>query len=45
MRYTEEKPEKGTYHCMSCGQPVVIDDKTNTLPPCPKCGKTRYLKF
>ena len=33
---------KGTYTCTNCGQIVVLDDDTDTLPPCPKCSETEY---
>ena len=39
---TGEKPGDGTYICKICGQKVVLDDITDTLPPCPKCKKTKY---
>ncbi|WP_089280854.1 zinc ribbon-containing protein [Anaerovirgula multivorans] len=35
---------KGTYICKKCGQRVVLDDHTDTLPPCPKCYHTEYRK-
>lgn len=41
---TGEKPGKGTYHCTKCGCEVVLDDDTDTLPPCPKCNHTEYTK-
>ena len=41
---TGEKPGKGTYKCTKCGQPVVLDDTTDTLPPCPKCHNTKFTK-
>lgn len=44
MNSTGEKPGKGTYVCTVCGQKVVLDDKTDTLPPCPKCSATTYNK-
>lgn len=44
MPTTGEKPGKGTYICKSCGQSVVLDNHTDTLPPCPKCNKTEYRK-
>lgn len=44
MYTTGEKPGKGTYVCMFCGQKVVLDDHNDTLPPCPKYGKTTYRK-
>lgn len=41
---TGEKPGKGVYECETCGQKVVLDDTTDTLPPCPKCGGTTFTK-
>ena len=42
MSTTGEKPGKGVYVCKNCGKRVVLDDSTDTLPPCPKCHKTEY---
>ncbi len=42
MSTTGEKPGIGTYQCTKCGQNVHLDDKTDTLPPCPKCDGTNY---
>lgn len=42
MSNTGEKPGKGVYTCKKCGQQVVLDDNTDTLPPCPKCEATNY---
>lgn len=44
MATTGEKPGKGTYICKKCGQMVVLDDTTDTLPPCPKCSNTEFYK-
>jgi len=44
MPNTGEKPGKGTYVCKACGAIVVLDDATDTLPPCPKCHETSYKK-
>ena len=44
MPKTGEKPGKGTYRCRACGQTVILDDTTDTLPPCPKCGEVWYDK-
>lgn len=45
MYYTTgEKPGKGTYKCITCGVVVVLDDNTDTLPPCPKCHNTTFRK-
>lgn len=45
MTTTGEKPGKGRYKCKNCGQIVVLDDATDTLPPCPKCAKTVFIKL
>ena len=42
MPTTGEKPGKGTYYCKKCGQKVVLDDNSDKLPPCPKCGNTEF---
>lgn len=39
-----EKPGKGAYICVYCGQRVVLDDDNDTLPPCPRCHLTVYRK-
>ena len=44
MYTTGEKPGKGKYRCIYCGMIVVLDDHSDTLPPCPKCHKTTYIK-
>lgn len=44
MHSTGEKPGKGIYQCYYCGQIVILDDMTDTLPPCPKCDKTLFIK-
>ena len=41
---TGEKPGKGTYKCTKCPQKGVLDDKTDTLPPCPSCANTKFTK-
>ena len=45
MYKTGEKPGKGSYQCNDCNQVVVLDDSTDTLPPCPKCSGTDYNKI
>ena len=42
---TGEKPGKGTYVCTACGQRVVLDDSSDTLPPCPKCDGANFRKI
>ncbi|MHB1343009.1 MAG: zinc ribbon-containing protein [Thermoleophilia bacterium] len=44
MPTTGEKPGKGTYKCTNDGQLVVLDDSTDTLPPCPRCNNTKFVK-
>lgn len=44
MPTTGEKPGKGTYKCTKCGITVILDDSTDTLPPCPKCNGTDFVK-
>ncbi len=44
MYRTGEKPGKGKYRCVSCGLIVVLAHDTDTLPPCPKCHATVYVK-
>lgn len=42
-----EKPGKGTYKCTNCDWTVRLDDNSDRLPPCGKCGKgqnTKYVK-
>lgn len=42
-----EKPGRGTYVCDKCNTKVTLDDNTDALPPCPKCGRgqdTTYSK-
>ena len=44
MPTTGERPGIGKYKCTNCGEIVKLDDNTDTLPPCPKCHKTNYIK-
>ena len=44
MVTTGEKPGKGTYTCRNCGQRITLDDTTDTMPPCSKCGKTEFYR-
>lgn len=39
-----EKPGKGTYCCVKCGQRVTLDDADDRLPPCPNCDKGPYQR-
>lgn len=41
-----EKPGKGTYQCTSCDSwKVTLDDDSDALPPCGKCGKGQKIKY
>ena len=42
MPTTGEKPGAGTYTCTNCGQGVVLNDDTDTMPPCPNCGNSEF---
>ena len=39
-----QKPGKGTYVCNNCGEDLVLDDTTDTLPPCAKCNNCKFDK-
>ncbi|PKM41949.1 MAG: hypothetical protein CVV03_10995 [Firmicutes bacterium HGW-Firmicutes-8] len=41
---TGERPGKGTYYCISCKQPIKVNNNIDTIPPCPKCNKTQFTK-
>jgi len=45
MSTTGEKPGKGVYRCTKCGTTLVLDDTTDTLPPCRKCNGTNFVKI
>ena len=44
MYMSGDKPRSGRYQCTKDGHIVVIDDKTDTLPSCPKCGNTFFVR-
>ncbi len=39
------KPGKGRYCCTKCDWSVVLDDVTDTLPPCGKCGAGQQTTY
>ncbi|WP_131840398.1 zinc ribbon-containing protein [Acetobacteroides hydrogenigenes] len=45
MPSTGQKPGKGTYKCTKCGVVITLDDNTDTLPPCPKCHGSNWVKI
>ena len=41
-----EKPDKGTYQCVSCVNWVVtLDDDSDRLPPCGSCGSGQNIWY
>lgn len=40
-----EKPGKGRYCCTDCSWSVVLDDDSDRLPPCGRCGKGQETKY
>ena len=44
MDLTGDKPGKGTYYCMTCGQKVVIESDEKKLPICPKCQGSMFSR-
>lgn len=45
MTYTTgEKPGKGTYRCLHCGQLVELKSDDEQLPPCPNCHHEKFEK-
>jgi len=42
MPKSGQKPGKGVYECTNCGQVIVLDNKKDTLPPCPTCHKATF---
>jgi len=44
MPTTGEKPGRGTYKCLNCGQLIHLDQDSDTLPPCPNCDKTNWQR-
>lgn len=45
MAKTGQKPGRGTYKCVACGETVTLDDDSDTLPPCPRCHATEYIRI
>lgn len=44
MHITGERPGSGIYDCILCGESVFIDESTDTLPSCPKCGNFEFVR-
>lgn len=45
MHETGKKSVKGSYQYTTSSEIVVLDDDTDTLPPCQKCHKTADNKL
>lgn len=44
MHKTGEKPGKGAYKCTNDGEVIHLDQDSDTLPPCPRCHNTTWVK-
>lgn len=42
MHTSGEKPGIGEYKCTTCGEIIVLNDDSDTLPPCPVCNETQF---
>ncbi|WP_279611970.1 zinc ribbon-containing protein [Raoultibacter timonensis] len=42
---TGEKPGKGSYRCLNCGQVVELKSDDDQLPPCPNCHHEEFEKI
>lgn len=42
MHEAGEKPGKGIYVCMICGEKIIIENSEQKLPVCPKCRGSLY---
>ncbi|MDU8970313.1 MAG: hypothetical protein E7H45_12940 [Lacticaseibacillus rhamnosus] len=45
MYHTGDKPGTGNYRCINCGEIITLDQSTDTLPPCPSCNGTNWIKL
>ena len=45
MPKIDETPGKGTYRCQSCGHRIVLEEDTDTIPLCPRCGFDGFTAF
>jgi DNA-directed RNA polymerase subunit RPC12/RpoP len=45
MAVTGGKPGKGGYLCLKCGEATVLKNSKDTLPSCPKCNGTTFVKI
>ena len=40
-----EKPGIGAYQCVCCDTALTLKSADDTLPSCPKCGGTDFVKI
>ncbi len=39
-----QRPGKGRYICLKCGEDLHLDNSNDTLPPCAKCHNCKFTK-
>ncbi|NYT00702.1 MAG: zinc ribbon-containing protein [Methanocellales archaeon] len=39
-----EKPGKGRYICINCGEDLYLDDEMDAILPCEKCNSCYFQK-
>ncbi len=44
MLKTGDTPGKGTYKCLKCGKIITLENDTDALPVCPRCGNKTWEK-
>ncbi|MBN1777945.1 MAG: hypothetical protein JW811_07465 [Clostridiales bacterium] len=44
MYNTGYTPGKGTYKCTKCGKEIVLENDSDALPVCPRCGNKTWTK-
>ena len=42
MATSGQKPGSGVYICNKCGKVVRVDERSESLPSCPKCKGTEF---
>ncbi|MFW6328435.1 MAG: zinc ribbon-containing protein [Bacteroidota bacterium] len=40
-----DKPGKGKYKCKKCGKEITLENDSQELPRCPKCGHDKWDKI
>lgn len=39
------RPGKGIYRCLGCNWTVVLDEESDRLPPCDRCGRGQRVRY